>query len=196
MIFAYALFSYFLGSIPSGYILIRSKQNKDVREFGSHSIGATNVLRTFGWKMALPVAVFDILKGFIPVFLGMKLFPGNPVVLVFGFCAILGHCFPIFIKFKGGKGVATSVGVYAAVSLVPLLLGLAVFILVIVSTRFVSLGSLCAAFSFPFFVLLFGGQFEIILLGAAVFLLVLVRHWGNIQRLIQGTERKLGGKTA
>jgi glycerol-3-phosphate acyltransferase PlsY len=196
MILAFALFSYLFGSIPSGYLLIRARQHKDIRDFGSRSTGATNVLRTSGWKMAVPVAAFDVLKGFLPVFFGMKLFPGKPVVLVFGFCAIVGHCFPVFIKFRGGKGVATSVGVYAAAAFFPLLCTLGVFLFVIGTTRFVSLGSLTGAFCFPFFVYLIDGQIETIILGAAVFLLVLVRHWGNIQRLAQGKERKLGEKTA
>jgi glycerol-3-phosphate acyltransferase PlsY len=196
MIFAFALISYLFGSIPSGYLLIRARQHKDIRDFGSRSIGATNVLRTSGWKMALPVAIFDILKGFLPVFLGMKLLPDKPVVLVFGFCAVVGHCFPVFIKFRGGKGVSTSIGVYAAVAFFPLLFALGIFLFVIGTTRFVSLGSLSGVLCFPFFVYLFGGQIEAIILGTAVFLLVLVRHWGNIQRLTQGKERKLGEKTA
>ena len=196
MILAFALISYLFGSIPSGYLLIRARQHKDIRDFGSRSIGATNVLRTSGWKMALPVVIFDVLKGFLPVFFGMKLFPGKSIILVFGFCAVVGHCFPVFIKFRGGKGVATSVGAFAAVAFFPLLLALGVFVLVIGTTRFVSLGSLSGAFCFPFFVYLFGGKIEISILGAAVFFLVLVRHWGNIQRLAGGRERKLGEKAA
>jgi glycerol-3-phosphate acyltransferase PlsY len=190
-----ALFSYLFGSIPAGYLLVRSQKKLDIRDIGSRSTGATNVLRSSGWKLALPVAVFDVLKGFLPVTIGMQLFPGgNPIVLVFGFCAVVGHCYPVYIKFRGGKGVATSVGVYAAVALIPLLLFLAVFVLVIVLTRFVSLGSLAGTLCFPLFVYLFKGQTETICLGAALFMLIFIRHWENIKRLARGKERKLGEK--
>lgn len=194
MIVVCSLLSYLFGSIPSGYLLLRARQNQDVRDFGSGSTGATNVLRISGWKMAVPVAVFDVLKGFLPAYIGLKLFPGDPAAPVFGFCAVVGHCFPVFIKFRGGKGVATSAGVYAAIAFLPLLLMLGVFALVIGTTRFVSLGSLTATFCFPFFVYFLGGRIEAVFLGAAVFLLVLARHRENIERLIQGKERKLGEK--
>ena len=200
MIILFACFSYLLGSFPSGYLFFRLKNKGDIRDFGSQSIGATNVLRTTGWKLAIPVAVLDILKGFIPAFLGLKLFADSRWALVFGFCAIVGHCFPIFLRFKGGKGVATTVGVYAAIGLVPLLLMMAVFILVSAITRYISLGSILGILSFPLFSYLFEkqghgeGETEIFFLSAAVFLLVTFKHKGNIQRLIQGKERKFGEK--
>ena len=196
MTILFACFSYLLGSIPSGYLFFRLKNKGDIRDFGSQSIGATNVLRTTGWKLALPVAVIDILKGFLPAFLGLKLFENSRWALVFGFCAIVGHCFPIFLRFKGGKGVATTAGVYAAIGLVPLLLMLVVFLLVSAITRYISLGSLLGVLSFPLFFLLFKGQgeLEIFILNAAVFLLITFKHKGNIQRLMKGNERKFGEK--
>ncbi|MGD2245342.1 MAG: glycerol-3-phosphate 1-O-acyltransferase PlsY [Candidatus Aminicenantes bacterium] len=188
--------SYLIGSIPSGYLFFRWKKKKDIRNFGSQSIGATNILRTSGWTMALPVAALDILKGFLPTLLGLKLFADSRLALVFGFCAVFGHCFPVFIKFRGGKGVATAVGVYAAVAIVPLLFMLAVFMLVIVLTRYVSLGSILGALSFPLFVSVFKENRHILYLSIALFLLIVFKHRSNIQRLINGSERKFGDKAA
>ena len=151
MIILFACLSYLIGSIPSGYLLFRLKSKGDIRDHGSQNIGATNVLRTTGWKLAIPVAFLDILKGFLPAILGLKLFEDSRWALVFGFCSIVGHCFPIFLRFKGGKGVATTAGVYAAIGFVPLLLMMAIFFLVVAITRYISLGSLLGILSFPLF---------------------------------------------
>lgn len=186
--------SYLLGSIPFGYLLFRLKNKGDIRDYGSQSIGATNVLRTTGWKLAVPVAVLDILKGFLPAFLGLQLFEDSRWALVFGFCAIVGHCYPIFLRFRGGKGVATTAGVFAAIGFIPLLLMLAVFVFVTAITRYVSLGSLLGVLSFPISSYFFLGENKILFLGAAAFLLVTFKHRGNIQRLIKGNERKFGEK--
>lgn len=196
MTILFVCFSYFLGSIPSGLLLFRLKNKGDIRDFGSQNIGATNVLRTAGWRLALPVAVLDILKGFLPAFLGLKLFEDSRWALVFGFCAIVGHCYPIFLKFKGGKGVATTVGVYAAIGIVPLLLMMLVFVCVVALTRYVSLGSILGVLSFSIFSYIFQGKNEILLLSAAVALLITFKHRKNIRRLVNGTERKFGEKIA
>ncbi len=196
MTLLFACFSYLLGSFPSGYLLFRLRNKGDIRDHGSRSIGATNVLRTSGWKLAIPVAVLDILKGFLPAFLGIKLFGDSRWALLFGFCAIVGHCYPIFLRFKGGKGVATTTGVYAVFGLIPLLLMIVVFVLVILITRYVSLGSILGVLSFPLFSYVFQGEAEILFLGAAVFLLITYRHRENVQRMIKGNERKLGEKAA
>lgn len=186
--------SYLFGSIPSGYLLFRLKNKGDIRDYGSQSIGATNVLRTSGWKFAIPVAILDIFKGFFPAFLGLKLFEDSRWALVFGFCAVVGHCYPIFLRFKGGKGVATTVGVYAAIAFVPLLLMMAVIVCVTAITRYVSLGSILGVLSFPLFSYFFQGETEILFLSAAAFLLITFKHRGNIQRLVKGNERKFGEK--
>lgn len=186
--------SYLLGSFPSGYILFLTSEKRDIRNFGSQSTGATNVLRLKGWKYALPVGIMDVLKGAIPVFLALKLFPDKKFALLCGFLAVLGHCFPVFIKFKGGKGVGTTVGFYAVLALKPLLLSLALFLIIIAITRYVSLGSILATLSYPFFVFLFKGEIEIIYLSFVIFLLIVWRHKENIERLIKGRERKLGEK--
>ncbi len=188
----FALFSYLFGSFPTGYILFSVSEKKDIRNFGSHSTGATNVLRLKGWIFALPVILGDILKGFLPVFLAMQLFPDKNFALLCGFLAVFGHCYPVYIKFKGGKGVATAVGVFSALAVKSLLIAIAIFFLVILLTRYVSLGSILAMLSLPFAIFIIQGDTEKTLLGFAVFLLIAFRHAGNIQRLIKGNERKLG----
>lgn len=186
--------SYLLGSFPSGYIFFWLTDKKDIRKFGSGSTGATNFLRVKGPKLAALVSLLDILKGAIPVYLALKLFPDSNTVFYCGLLAVLGHCFPVYLKFKGGKGVATTVGVLVILALKPFLLTLAVFILVIAITRYVSLGSMLSALSFPLFTLLFNNEKGIILLGLVLSALILIRHSTNIQRIIKGNERKLGEK--
>ncbi len=188
----FALLSYLFGSFPTGFVLISVSEKRDIRSVGSQSTGATNVLRLKGWQYALPVAVVDILKGFLPVFLALKLFPDKRFALLCGFLTVLGHCFPIYIKFRGGKGVATAVGVYLALAIKPLLIGVAIFFLIILLTRYVSLGSILAMLSLPISIFIIQANVETSLLGIAIFILVVIRHAGNIQRLVQGNERKLG----
>ena len=191
----FSIFSYLLGAIPAGYIIYRLSERKDIRGFGSQSTGATNILRLKGWKYALFVGVFDIFKGFVPVFLALKVFPDKKIVLTCAFLVVIGHCYPIYIKFKGGKGVATTVGVYAALAIKPLLITLSVFLLVVVITRYVSLGSLLSALSFIFFVYLLENDIMIVYLSVAIFFLIAFQHRSNIIRLLKGNERKLGGKS-
>jgi len=188
--------AYFVGSIPSGFLIFRMGESKDIRRFGSRSTGATNVLRLKGWRYALPVLVIDVLKAALPVWLALRTFPADRRV-AFGVAlmVVLGHCFPVFIGFKGGKGVSTAMGSYAALATVPFLLTLAVFVGVIAVSRYVSLGSLLAALSFPLIVYFGRGDGGLALLGLAVFAVIVLRHAGNIQRLFRGQERKLGQRT-
>lgn len=188
----FAFLSYLVGAIPTGYILYYISEKKDIRKYGSQNIGATNVLRLKGWVFALPVIILDILKGFLPVFIALKLFSDMRFALLCGFLAVLGHCFPVTLKFKGGKGVATSVGVYLAVAFTPLLLGIGVFLVVTAITRYVSLGSMMAMVSMPVSLYFLRDNREFVILGMAIMLLILVKHGGNIRRLLQGNERKLG----
>ncbi len=194
MIILFLILSYLLGSFPTGYILYYLSEKKDIRGFGSQSIGATNMLRLKGWIFALPVIFIDILKGFLPVFFALKFLPDEKWALFCGFFAVLGHCFPLFIKFKGGKGVATAVGVYMILAFNPLLIGIALFLTIIILTRYVSLGSILAMISLPITIYLIQDDTGLTVLGMAIFFLVAVRHLGNIQRLIKGNERKLGEK--
>jgi glycerol-3-phosphate acyltransferase PlsY len=190
----FAVASYLVGSIPTGYLLVRLSGHKDVREYGSRSTGATNVLRIGGWKTALPVAVIDVLKGFLPAFLALRWF-ASPVFAAFcGLLAVVGHCFPFSIGFRGGKGVATSIGAYAAISMIPCLGSLGLFLVAVAVTRYVSVGSILSTLAFPLIVLLTGGPQGVAAVALAIAALVVFQHRGNIGRLIEGKERKLGGR--
>jgi glycerol-3-phosphate acyltransferase PlsY len=191
----FAVASYLLGSIPTGYLLVRATDRSDIRRSGSRSTGATNVLRVKGLRFAIPVVIADVAKGFLPVFLGIRIFHDPAPAALFGFLAAFGHCFPFSIGFKGGKGMATSMGAYAALALPSFFASLALFVLTVAATRFVSLGSILAAASFPFFVLLLHGPQSAFIWSLAIAALVLFKHKDNIGRLLGGTERKLGEKT-
>lgn len=194
MKFFYFLLAYLFGSVPFGYLLFRITERKDIRRFGSQSMGATNVLRLKGWKFALPVALLDVVKGALPVLLALHIFPGSRVVLAAAFFSVLGHCYPVYIRFRGGKGVATSMGAYAVLAFGPFLGALAIFIGVIGLTRYVSLGSILASFSFPFLAYLMKEDGELFLASLAIFAVVFIRHGSNVKRLFRGKERKLGQK--
>jgi glycerol-3-phosphate acyltransferase PlsY len=191
---ALVIASYLVGSIPTGYLLVRWSGNKDVRDLGSGSIGATNVLRVKGWKTALPVAAFDILKGFLPAFLALKWLDDPAFAALCGLAAVVGHCYPFSIGFRGGKGVATSLGAYAAIALWPCLASAGVFLIAVGLTGFVSLGSILGSIAFPFFVLATGGPMGVFAVSLAIAAVVVLRHAGNIVRLVGGQERKLGQK--
>jgi len=190
----FALASYFFGAFPTGYVFFCALEKKDIRSFGSGATGATNVLRLKGWVYALPVALIDILKGFLPAFLAMKIFGDARLAAVSAGLAVLGHCFPIYIGFKGGKGVDTAAGAMFSLDLMPSLCSLGLFILTIALTRYVSLGSILAVIFFPLFIFLLRGPTELILLSLPILLIILIRHLENIKRLVQGQERKFGEK--
>ena len=190
----FVVLSYLVGAIPTGYLAYRLSERKDIREQGSRNTGATNVMRLKGWKLAVPVVIIDILKGFLPAFLAVRLFADPRLALVSPFMAVVGHCYPVYIRFRGGKGVATAVGAAAAVSLVPLLLCAVVFVVVVGLTRYVSLGSILAVTALPGLALILGGGTETVLWGLAIAAIIVFRHRGNIGRLLAGRERKLGEK--
>lgn len=189
---------YLVGAFPTGYILFKLTEKKDIRSYGSRSTGGTNVFRTKGLALALPVVILDAAKGFLAVFFGSRWFPGQPWVPLAGaFLAVVGHCFPVYIGFRGGKGIAATMGAFLGLGLVPFLVSLAVFVGVIALTRYVSLGSLLAVLLYPLSRLALGqrGAWVLIWWAATLFLIVL-RHWGNIQRLRAGQERRLGREAA
>jgi len=190
----YALGCYLLGSIPTGYIFVYLSEKKDIRKYGSQATGATNVLRLKGWKLALPVVLIDIFKGALPVYLVLTLFDDRLFAALCGFLAVLGHCFPVFLRFKGGKGMATAVGTFLFLALKPLGLGLAVFLLVVIISRFVSLASLSASLSLPLFIYILKGDPEVIAMSLAIFIFLAYTHRSNIIRLVKGEERKIGEK--
>jgi acyl phosphate:glycerol-3-phosphate acyltransferase len=199
--------SYLLGSIPFGYILLRIFQGIDVRSIGSGNIGATNVARSGRKGLAIATLVLDAFKGWLPVFLVLTL-PGIPasgpaqlhtLAAVAALVAIIGHMFPVWLKFNGGKGVATGLGVFLALAPKAALIALLVFVAVVALTRYVSLGSILAAAIFPAAL----GWLErdsfpapALLLCAAAALLVILRHHQNIGRLWAGTENRLGARKA
>jgi len=192
----FCLLAYLAGSIPTGYIFFRLSEKKDIRGFGSGATGATNVLRLKGWKYAIPVIVLDVLKGVLPAYLGLRLFHDPDLAMIAALSAIIGHCYPVYINFKGGKGVATTMGAFLVLSPPAFVISLLVFVSVIGITRYVSLGSILAAGAFPASsALLHGGYPRLMLWGLAVLAVVIIRHGGNIRRLIRGEERKLGQKT-
>ena len=192
----FAVLAYLVGAIPTGYLLFKLSEKKDIREFGSRNTGATNVMRLKGWKYAVPVAMFDVLKGFLPAFLAVKLFRDLQLALIASFLAVLGHCFPVYIRFRGGKGVAATIGAFAAVAFRPFLLSAGVFIFVVVLSRYVSLGSILAVLTFPAFTFLFRGRIEAVIWGIAIAALIIVKHSANIGRLLKGRERKFGERVS
>lgn len=186
--------AYIFGSIPTGYLVVKLAGKRDVRELGSGSTGATNVLRAAGWKSGLAVGLADVLKGYLPVLLSSTLAPGPLIPAAAGLLAVVGHCFPFTIGFKGGKGVATSVGAYARLSPPALGPALAAFLVIVAATRYVSLGSVVSSGLMPVLILLFGGRRETFFVSLVIAALVIFQHRGNIRRLLAKKERKLGEK--
>jgi acyl phosphate:glycerol-3-phosphate acyltransferase len=189
---ALGILCYLIGSIPSGYLLYRSSEKADIRKFGSGATGATNVLRLKGWRAALPVALMDVSKGFLPSFAILRLLHDPVLAAGCASLAVLGHCYPVYIGFRGGKGVATAAGAMFAIAPLAACGSLVVFAAAVALTRFVSLGSILAVLLFPPFMLLFGLPRSVIFMSLPILILILVRHGGNIGRLLHGTERKLG----
>ena len=188
------LFAYFLGSIPMGVVLTRLFGNVDPRTQGSRNIGATNVYRTAGKKLGIFTLLGDILKGVIPVALARATLDSHFWIGAVALVAFLGHLFPIFLKFKGGKGVATGLGVFTALSPLSTILAAVVFVLVVFKWRYISLGSLTAAAAFVIFLALLDPQKIYIPFALIVAALVFYRHRENIERLMAGKENKFGVK--
>jgi len=184
------VFAYFLGSIPMGVILGRLK-GVDPRKTGSGNIGATNVMRAAGKKLGVITLILDAAKGFLPVVLATLLGVHVYVVALVGLVAFLGHVFPVFLRFRGGKGVATALGVYLAVSPVTILGAFVVFIIVAAIWRYVSLASMIGAIVVPVGLYLVGAPRAFVLMAVLITLVVILRHKDNIARLAKGTESKL-----
>lgn len=187
--------AYLLGSISFAVVLVRATTGKDIRAEGSGNAGATNVLRAHGKKLALFVALLDVAKGAAAVLL-MRLLTADPLWgALAGVAAILGHVFPIFYAFRGGKGVATAVGAFVVLAPLALLCCVAVFVLVVALTRYVSLGSVIAMVLLPPVAgLLFHAPRAVVTGAAVTALLVVFKHLDNLKRLALGQERKLGAK--
>jgi glycerol-3-phosphate acyltransferase PlsY len=189
------LASYLLGAIPTSHVVSRTIARIDLRQHGSGNLGATNLYRVLGWKYAVPVALFDIAKGAVPVLLFAPQASRSELFAVAcGVAAILGHVFSVFVGFKGGKGVATAAGVM--LGLTPLALGVAalVWVVVVRVTGYVSLGSIAAAAVLPVAVYLLEqpNTPELLWIDVLVAAGVIVLHRRNIQRLLNGTENRFG----
>ncbi len=187
------LIAYLIGSIPFGLIVTRLGGAGDVRQIGSGNIGATNVLRTGRKGLALVTLVLDLLKGAFPVWLGYRYF-GPDMAVVAGLGAVLAHCFPVWLKFRGGKGVATAAGVVLTLTPLVALPALAVFVLIVAVTRYVSLASMLAAIvAAP--AAYFLGHVQAAELYVLLALIIVLKHAGNIRRLIRGEEAKFGARS-
>lgn len=181
--------AYLLGSIPTG-LLLGKLYGIDVREAGSGNIGATNLYRTVGRKVGVWTLLGDCLKGFLPVLLAWKLGLGEPMQAWIGLAAFCGHVFSIFLLFKGGKGVATALGVYLALAPLAVLGALVVFAVLVAVWRYVSLGSVVAAAIMPLVIWFRPHTVELLIATALISIIVIVKHHTNIKRLIDGTESK------
>jgi glycerol-3-phosphate acyltransferase PlsY len=197
-----AVAAYLLGSIPVGYLLVRLIRHQDIRSVGSGNIGATNVLRTEGKGMGAATFLLDVLKGSAAVWLGAALAALLIPALAYrnaeavgALFAVLGHMFPIWLKFRGGKGVATGFGVFLVAAPWAALAAITVFAILLALTRYVSLSSILAAACFPVFAwfLVQGDRPPFFLaVQCAVSLLIIVKHHQNIRRLLAGTESRFG----
>ena len=198
-----ALIAYLLGSIPFGYVLVRLFRKEDIREQGSGNIGATNVVRSGAKGLGALTFLLDALKGYVAVAAAawvLDLHALQQVSLqsataVAALAAIVGHIFPVWLGYKGGKGVATAFGVFVAVAWLPAVASLLVFIVVFALSRYVSLGSILGAAAFPVFAFLaphFPYEASMIVVILIIPLIVVVKHRQNIGRLIHGTEYRFG----
>jgi glycerol-3-phosphate acyltransferase PlsY len=195
--------AYLLGSVSFSYLVVRMKEGLDVRSVGSGNAGATNVLRAAGKGPAMLALLLDLIKGVAAVVGARALEAPPPVVGGAAFAVVLGHVFPVFLNFRGGKGVATSAGALGALEPVAMLATLAVFVVVVLWKRYVSLGSIAAALAFPLLVwtgqrLGWGGQGDLWIVAAsgAIAALIVFKHRSNLDRLRRGVEHRLGEKAA
>ena len=192
------LFGYLLGSIPTGLLLTRLFSRIDPREKGSKNIGATNIFRTAGKTLGILTLMGDLLKGMAPVVIAMKWgltdqwgLSGHAWIAIVGMSPILGHVFPIFLGFKGGKGVATALGVYLPISLISVLIECFIFLGMVWKWRYISLGSISCATTIPILIAYFRSDSQAyFILSVIIAALILYRHQSNIVRLLQGTENK------
>jgi len=187
------LLIYLVAAVPTGVVLTRLMGLEDVRTRGSGNIGATNVYRVAGKLPGILTLLGDILKGFLPL-LAVKywLAPTALQLGVAGVVAIVGHCYPVYLRFKGGKGVATAFGIFLVLDPPALLGGGLAFLAAVALTRYISLGSVLAAIAVPLFTLLFGRPLPMVLSACVIGALIVWRHRDNLQRLLKGTENRFG----
>ncbi|HBO85163.1 MAG: acyl-phosphate glycerol 3-phosphate acyltransferase [Deltaproteobacteria bacterium GWC2_42_11] len=185
--------SYLIGSIPTGIVIARLTGAPDPRTIGSGNIGATNVMRAAGRGAGIITLLIDILKGAVPVILTKYIFSGSVAIIsIAGIAAFLGHIFPLFLGFKGGKGVATALGIFLVIAPLHAVAALASFVVITIATRYVSLGSITASFLIVVLFWFFPHTKAYTPLAAAICLLIIIRHTENIKRFLNGTENKIG----
>jgi acyl phosphate:glycerol-3-phosphate acyltransferase len=203
MRFLLSLLAYLLGSVPFGYIIVKIKEGVDVRSTGSGNIGATNVLRASGPVSSVLTLLLDAMKGYLAVWIASWATQQDRRAMALSAVAVvLGHIFPVYLRFKGGKGVATALGVFLYLAVVPIMLTAILFLMLVARWRYMSAGSIGAAMAFPllYYFWEFAGEYpagsSLWLLCAVIAcsILVISKHHENIQRLIAGTERKLGAR--
>jgi len=186
-----ALFGYLLGSVPTGVLLTKFFSKVDPRKMGSKNIGATNIFRTAGKALGILTLVGDVLKGMIPIGIAIQLGVSDLWIAIAGLSAFLGHIFPIFLGFKGGKGVATALGLYVMISPTAVLIEFLLFAVIVWRWRYVSLGSICCATTIPILIAFFRSDSQAyFILSVIIVALILYRHQSNISRLLEGTESK------
>lgn len=189
------LLIYLLAAIPTGVVLTRLLGLDDVRTKGSGNIGATNVYRVAGKLPGILTLVGDLLKGFLPL-LAVKLWLApDPLQLgLAGVVAIVGHCYPVYLRFKGGKGVATALGIFLVLDPLALLGGALLFLVVVALTRYISLGSVLAALAVPLLTVLLARPPALVACSSAIGLLIIWRHRENLRRLLAGSENRFGAR--
>jgi glycerol-3-phosphate acyltransferase PlsY len=187
------LISYLIGSIPSGFLLTKYVMKKDVRQYGSGNIGATNVARVMGLKAGVLVAVFDILKGYLGVLVGQTILGGNlsTAILFVAIAAIAGHDWSIFLGFSGGKGVATTFGVILRLYPLAFLIYALIWLALVLKTRYVSLGSIIGSMSLPLTLYFTAYDVKHVIFASLLSLFVLYTHRANIKRLLNGEENRM-----
>lgn len=182
--------AYLLGSVPSGYVIVRLARGADIREVGSGNIGASNVWRQYGARLGAPVALFDVAKGLVPALVGVAV-GGDVLGLVAGAAAMLGHARPVWMGFRrGGKMVATGGGVSFALLPIAAALCLGVWIVTFLLFRYASVASLVTAAALPVLALVLGEPWPTVLFAVAAFVAVVVLHRQNVRRLLDGTESR------
>ena len=192
------VFAYLLGSIPTSFLMGKLIKGIDIREYGSGNVGATNALRVLGTKIGIITLLIDIGKGFLAIQIGKLLVsePSNLFLIGTGLFGIIGHIFTIFLKFKGGKGVATSAGVFIALSPLPVAIALVVFVVTVWLSKYVSLGSMVAALMFFLVELIVNirnrfANFELLIFIFLLMVFIFIRHKANIKRIIDGNENRI-----
>ena len=185
------LFGYLLGSVPTGIVLTRLFSRVDPRKSGSKNIGATNIYRTAGKTLGVLTLVGDMLKGAIPIWLAIMWGISDLWIAIVGLSPIVGHIFPIFLGFKGGKGVATALGIYLVISPIAVLIEFFLFAFIVWKWRIIALGSITCATTIPILIAFFRSDSKAyFILSVIIAALILYRHQSNIARIIQGTENK------